>query len=147
MTRAMILTVMTAIGLGALATPARAQLFGGPKYRVRIERDGDVIVKGRGYVPVVVDPYVTTVATFPIPTATTYVSTTPVLATTRVFAPTAVVVSRPLPTVSYLPTTVYAPARFVSPGYLATTRVIADPYVTTSFSPLFPTAAVAYPWP
>ena len=77
MRRAILLAAaVTAVGLSLGATPARAQLFG-PRYKMRIERDGDVVVRGRGYAPRVIDPYV-------VPSSAVYMTESPVYATTRV---------------------------------------------------------------
>jgi hypothetical protein len=152
----MIVGALALVGLGAWTTTAQAQLFGGPRYTVRYTRDGDVIVRGRGIAPVMVDPYVTTVASYPTTyvtspvVATSYVTSAPapMMTTTRVYAPTsAVVVSQPIPTVSYVPTVSYIPTTVMAPGYVTTTRVVASPYVARSYVPVFPTTAIAYPWP
>lgn len=151
--------VVAAVGLSVGATPAQAQLFG-PRYRMRIERGGDIVVSGRGYAPVIVDPYV-------VPTTAVYAVDSPVYATTRVYSPTVAtsyvapstyatsyvvpsvatqvyqptVVSRPIPTVS-----VYQTPVFGSP-YVTTTRVIGTPVYSTRYVTSFPTQAIAYPWP
>ena len=158
MRRAILLAAaVAAVGLSVGATPAQAQLFG-PRYRMRIERDGDIVVRGRGYAPVVVDPYV-------VPTSAVYVTGSPVVATsmyvptvatsmyvptvatsmyvptvaTRVYEPT--IISRPVPTVSVLSSPV------VTRSYVTTSGVVATPVYGTRYIQAFPTQAIAYPWP